>query len=96
VDAAVDAVLAYGRYALWDERLSEARNETHLARLRGAYARALADRPWERCDCRVCREIGVEVLIFRSSNRNKRRGMHNLHVFHRHLGTAPARAGKAA
>jgi hypothetical protein len=24
-------------------------------------------------------------LIFRSSNRNKRRGIHNLHVFYTHL-----------
>ena len=24
-------------------------------------------------------------MIFRTSNRNKRRGIHNLHVFHTHL-----------
>jgi hypothetical protein len=27
----------------------------------------------------------VEAVIFRTSNRNKRRGIHNLHVFHTHL-----------
>ncbi len=34
---------------------------------------------------RVCRDSGVEVIIFRSSNRNKRRGMHNLGVFYDQL-----------
>ena len=85
VGDAVDAALAYGRYALWDEGLSNGRMEARLARLRAAYTRTLEDRPWERCDCRVCRESGVEALIFRSSNRNKRRGMHNLHLFYKHL-----------
>jgi hypothetical protein len=47
--------------------------------------RTLEHKPWKNCDCAVCRDIGVEVIIFRSSNRNKRRGMHNLGVYHRHL-----------
>lgn len=88
VEAAVQAVLTYGRYALWDDKASDARNEAKLATLETAYTRTLSDRPWERCDCRVCREAGVDALIFRSSNRNKRRGMHNLHVFYRHLKTS--------
>ena len=96
VEAAVAAVMAYARYALWDERRSEARNEAHLARLAQAYADALRDRPWERCPCRVCRESGVEAMIFRGSNRNKRRGMHNLHVFHRHLAASAARSAPDA
>ena len=82
VGDAVEAVLAYGRYALWDDGASDGRNEARFDVLRSAYARTLGDRPWEACDCRVCRESGVEALIFRSSNRNKRRGMHNLHVFY--------------
>jgi hypothetical protein len=79
---AVDAVLTYGRYALWREAKSDEHNEKRLETLRRAYTRTLEDRPWERCTCRVCRETGVEALIFRSSNRNKRRGIHNLHVFY--------------
>ena len=47
--------------------------------------RTLQDRPWKRCDCAICRDVGVEVIIFRGSNRNKRRGFHNLGVYHRHL-----------
>lgn len=88
LDGAVDAVIAYGRYALWDDAADTRRNEDRLTDLRSVYAKTLGDRPWEHCGCRVCRESGVEALIFRSSNRNKRRGIHNLHVFHAHLGRA--------
>ena len=45
------------------------------------YAQTLAQRPWEQCRCQVCQQIGVEVVIFRGFNRNKRRGFHNLHFF---------------
>ena len=45
------------------------------------YAQTLAQRPWEQCRCLVCQQIGVEVVIFRGFNRNKRRGFHNLHFF---------------
>jgi hypothetical protein len=85
LDTALDAVLAYWARLNWDEESSAASRKAAVARQRAAYARTLEDRPWERCDCRVCREGGIEALIFRNSNRNKRRGIHNLHVFHRHL-----------
>lgn len=46
------------------------------------YEKTLRDRPWEKCPCPVCREAGVEVLIFRGNNRNRRRGFHNTYVFY--------------
>jgi hypothetical protein len=84
---AVDEVLAYDRYALWNSRLTGERNARHIKQIRETYIHTLSARPWERCACRVCRETGVEAVIFRSSNRNKRRGMHNLHVFYTSLRT---------
>ena len=45
------------------------------------YIRTLESRAWEYCPCRVCQEIGVEVVIFSGLNRNKRRGFHNLYVY---------------
>lgn len=45
------------------------------------YRRTLTDRPWEKCSCGICDDVGVEVIIFRGSERNKRRGFHNLAVF---------------
>jgi hypothetical protein len=57
-----------------------------LDTLRDRYSRTLKDRPWQSCDCEVCRKAGVEVIIFRASNRNKRRGIHNLQAYRRHIG----------
>lgn len=45
-----------------------------------SYEETLADAPWMRCMCRVCKEHGIEVAIFRGTERNKRRGFHNLSV----------------
>ena len=47
-----------------------------------AYRRTLTDRPWRECSCPICRSIGVEVIIFRGNNRNRRRGFHNVKVFY--------------
>lgn len=85
LETTLDAVLAYWARLNWDDEKSPASRKAALVRQRDAYSRTLRDRPWERCDCRVCRESGIEALIFRSSNRNKRRGFHNLYVFHNHL-----------
>lgn len=45
------------------------------------YRRTLTARPWENCKCGICDQVGIEVMIFRGSERNKRRGFHNLAVF---------------
>lgn len=49
------------------------------------YRETLEDRPWRKCDCGVCSAAGVEVILFRGTERNKRRGFHNLHVFNQRL-----------
>lgn len=85
LEESLDAVMEYWSALNWDEETSPTRRAEAAARQRKVYATTLADRPWEDCGCRVCRESGVEALIFRTSNRNKRRGIHNLHVFHTHL-----------
>lgn len=85
VDSALDAVMAYWEKLNWNDETSPSKRAQALDRQRRVYAQTLEDRPWEGCSCRVCREGGVEALIFRNSNRNKRRGMHNLHVFYKHL-----------
>jgi len=50
-----------------------------------AYTEVLEDRPWEKCPCDVCRALGIHVVIFRGAERNRRRGFHNLYVFHKRL-----------
>jgi hypothetical protein len=47
-----------------------------------AYQRTLTDKPWQTCGCPICETIGVEVIIFRGNNRNRRRGFHNVKVFY--------------
>ncbi len=49
------------------------------------YRRTLEAKPWKHCGCTVCMEIGVEVIIFRGADRNRRRGFHNLAVFSQRL-----------
>jgi hypothetical protein len=44
--------------------------------------RTLSERPWEKCPCAICQRWGVEVLVFRGNNRNRRRGFHNTYVFY--------------
>ncbi|ADB29943.1 Queuine/other tRNA-ribosyltransferase [Kribbella flavida DSM 17836] len=45
-----------------------------------AYRRTLEATPWKACSCALCREHGIEIIIFRGTERNKRRGFHNLSV----------------
>ena len=51
----------------------------------GEYWRTLRDRPWRSCRCGICEEVGIQVVIFRGTERNKRRGFHNLFVFNQLL-----------
>ena len=85
LEKTLDHVLAYWKALNWREDHDEASQQRMLRKQREIYRRTLNDQPWRNCDCRVCREGGVETLLFRSSNRNKRRGMHNLYVFYQHL-----------
>ena len=69
MDSALFAVLAYDRLLARAELLED--------KLIAAYRRTLEARPWEACECRMCSDLGIEILIFRGINRNKRRGAHN-------------------
>ena len=49
------------------------------------YKRTLASKPWKSCPCPICKSIGVDVMIFRGNNRNRRRGFHNIYTFNQLL-----------
>jgi hypothetical protein len=53
--------------------------------IKAKYKRSLEARPWENCGCGICSALGVHVLIFRGTNRNKRRGFHNTWTFYQNL-----------
>jgi hypothetical protein len=81
LDETLDTVLAYATPATLGAPLDRLPGSKSVKALKERYHRTLADRPWERCGCGICRAAGIEVIIFRASNRNKRRGMHNITVF---------------
>jgi queuine/archaeosine tRNA-ribosyltransferase len=72
IERALEAVAAYTEF------LAEP-DQTDL------YRETLEARPWEDCDCEVCRDAGIHVVIFRGTERNKRRGFHNLYAFNNQL-----------
>lgn len=84
-ETALDAVMDYYWFLLRAATDDAKKLETELAKSRALIQRTIEDVPWKRCGCDICRSAGVEVIIFRASNRNKRRGFHNLGVYHRHL-----------
>lgn len=47
------------------------------------YRQLLEGQPWKSCDCEICKNIGVEVAIFRGNDRNRRRGFHNTYIFYK-------------
>ena len=79
-EEALDAVMDYDTPTLLEDHGGSV-SPNKLIELRSRYARTLRDRPWKACGCAVCRQVSIEAVIFRASNRNKRRGIHNLAVF---------------
>lgn len=55
------------------------------------YDRTLTAAPWTTCECTLCRELGIEIAIFRGTERNKRRGFHNLSVLAAKMEQLPVR-----
>lgn len=77
IDDALEQVLEYDNLLL--------RGSSEIKDLRSRYFRTLSDKPWKLCDCCICRQLGIQVIIFRGCNRNKRRGFHNIWVFRQNL-----------
>ncbi len=71
IDTVLDAIMAY------DDLMGENRKG-----FRELFRRTLEDRPWRSCPCKICKDVGIEVMIFRGNNRNRRRGFHNTKVFY--------------
>ena len=74
IDKTLDALCTY------DQIITENRND-----IRPLLEKLLNDKPWKKCPCDICKKDGVEVIIFRGNNRNRRRGFHNTYVFYKML-----------
>jgi hypothetical protein len=84
-DSALQAVMDYHQFLVRGDGTGIESQDKELKKTELLVSRTIKDMPWKNCDCDVCRKVGIEVIIFRSSNRNKRRGFHNLHVYHQHV-----------
>ncbi|MFW9909099.1 MAG: tRNA-guanine transglycosylase DpdA [Candidatus Thorarchaeota archaeon] len=73
IDEVLEALIWY------DSLMGDSRNHADL------YRKTLSERPWKQCKCRICTEWGVEVIVFRGNNRNRRRGFHNTRIFYDEL-----------
>lgn len=85
VQETLEAIMDYSQFLIRGDATGAAAQDRALNTTRARIERTLQDQPWKHCGCTICRDAGVEVIIFRGSNRNKRRGFHNLGVYHRHL-----------
>ncbi|HBO2098456.1 tRNA-guanine transglycosylase DpdA [Pseudomonas aeruginosa] len=84
-EATIEALTDYLRLTLSGSITSTTEIEKEVAKNIRLITPTLIDKPWKKCQCSICMSAGVETIIFRASNRNKRRGFHNLGVYHRHL-----------
>ena len=78
-------LLEYERKILEVDGLKKDTMEKALRLLEERYTRTLKDRPWESCSCPVCKEVGVDVIIFREGWRNGSRAHHNVRQFYLEL-----------
>lgn len=76
LEKTLEAVLAY-------ERLHSGEKEAN--KIRADYERTLGERPRKQCQCNICQAIGINVIIFRGAERNRRRGFHNIQVLYNRL-----------
>jgi hypothetical protein len=81
LESVLETVLAYNAVLATGQAYEHVRSNPTMEKLRGRYRTTLADKPWRHCACTICKDVGIEVMIFRASNRNKRRGIHNLAAF---------------
>ena len=51
-------------------------------KLEESYKRTLTEKPWKSCPCKLCKDTGIDIIIFRRNNRNRRRGIHNTWVYY--------------
>lgn len=85
LEEALLAAITYGAILVAEKPYEDCAETSAIRDLAERYRTTLTAKPWKECPCAICRQASIEVIIFRGSNRNKRRGMHNLAVYKNHL-----------
>lgn len=85
LDTALNNIIEYQKCLLIASESDPIKRDKLLDLSSKTLSITLNQTPWKNCHCSICRSIGVEVIIFRGSNRNRRRGFHNLGVYTQHV-----------
>jgi hypothetical protein len=85
IDETLDAIISYNIFLESTQDDNTEKRDKLAAKLDPLYRATLLAKPWKNCCCPICTTTGIEVVIFRGSNRNRRRGMHNLYVYHNRI-----------
>ena len=91
LDELLDVLVEYDTYLLRFGEDGQRMRDKAISREK--YRRTLEAKPWKNCSCEVCQNLGIHVLIFRGTNRNKRRGFHNTWMFYHILKDEELREG---
>jgi hypothetical protein len=85
LESTLDALLALDELLELprDGKVAPQEQARRLGRHTQMYRELLEEHPWKQCDCVICQEIGIDVVIFRGNDRNRRRGFHNTFVFYK-------------
>lgn len=85
LDATLQALLNYDKLLELprEGKVDPTQLEKRLKKHEKMYRKLLEDQPWKKCNCKICSDIGVESIIFRGNDRNRRRGFHNTYVFYK-------------
>ena len=81
-DTLVERLLTYESRILEADGIDTNKIAKIIELLKNRYSRTLADRPWEKCSCPVCKKVGVDVIVFREGWRNGSRAYHNVRQFY--------------
>jgi hypothetical protein len=85
IEYTLNKLLDYERRILEVDGVEKSKIDKILSVLRKRYVKTLKDRPWVKCDCPICKEVGVDVIIFREGWRNGSRAYHNVRQFYMQL-----------
>lgn len=85
IEETLQNVLTYSAPLVEEKPFEDSKDSTSMLRLGTRYRETLESKPWKQCCCSICEDAAVDVIIFRGSNRNKRRGIHNLAVYKDHI-----------
>jgi hypothetical protein len=78
-------IMVYSAPLVEEKPYEDCSETVGMIKLAQRYRETLVAKPWKECSCAICAHAAVDVIIFRGSNRNKRRGIHNLAVYKSHI-----------